>query len=165
MNRHCKDRPGFTLVEMMVVITLSSLLGMISVMLFSALLKSQRQFSQRERQRRELARIDAILRSDTHAASMVAAQNGETCELKNAAGETWTYRRADDNLQRVRSNAGKVVQRESFRLQAGTKVEFQVSSEGKRTWLAVNLEPPAVTAWHGKFLIGGLVAKAAEESP
>ena len=173
MSQRFKTRRGYTLLEVMVTVTLSSLLLVTGVMLYSALLNSQRQFSLRQRQRREVSRIEAILRSDTHAASAVEAKNAESCELKNAAGDTWTYRRDDDSLLRVRAKAGAVVQRESFRLQPGTKLEFRVNREAQRLWLAVSLEPPPsagpkvapASSWQGKFLIGGLVAERGEEAP
>jgi Tfp pilus assembly protein FimT len=164
----------------MVVVALSSILLATGVVMFSALYKSQRQFSLRERQRRELSRLDAILRSDTHAASTATVDDNAACELKNGQGETWSYRRDENDLLRLRSRDGKLVQRESFRLQPGTKVEFVTNREGERIWLNVRLQPPEAAApaiapatpFDGKFLIGGLVPRVfsastqgAKESP
>lgn len=164
---------GFTLVEVMVILALSSALLMTIAVMFSALLKAQRQFSLRERQRREVTRIDALLRSDAHAAIVAIASDPDACELKGRAGETWTYRRDEDNLVRIRSSAGAAVQRESFRLQPGTKLEFRVLTEQDRSWLEVELNPPPRTTvpalapavpYRARLLVGGLVVRSLEKS-
>lgn len=166
MSRRTATRRGFTLVEVMVMVALSSVLVVMGVMLFSALIKAQRQFSLRERQRREFSRIDALLRTDAHAATRAAVEQPESCELQDEAASAWTYRLADDTLTRVRTRQGEVVQRESFQVPPGSKVEFKLAAAGKRTLLQLRLEPPtARDTYQGQFLIGGLSPAQKEEQP
>jgi Tfp pilus assembly protein FimT len=172
MSSRSRNRRGITLLEVGIVLALSSVLLSIVALLFSSLLQAQRQFSLRERQRRELARIDAILRSDGHAATTAVAGDTGTCELKSESGESWTYRSGNDGLIRERAQAGKIVQRESFQLPAGTRSEFRVVNSGSRSLLHLDLRPPEQASsrlqamgYHGQILVGGMVPTAKEEQP
>jgi prepilin-type N-terminal cleavage/methylation domain-containing protein len=173
MNAVISRRRGITLIEMLVVMVVTSLLLAMGVVLYSAVLKSQRQFSLRERERRELSRIEAALRSDTHAASVAEVKEPDQLELKRSSGDAWAYRREADRLLRTRSKDGVAVQREEFHLQPGAVVEFRLQQAGKRTWLAARIETPTASGhapgelvpWESKFLIGGLVVEHVEESP
>ncbi len=174
MNCNRAARRGISLIELGTVLAITSVLLMTVAVLFSSLLQGQRQFLLRDRQRREFARLDAMLRSDAHAANVVVSQGPAECELKNNEGDRWTYRASDDKLTRERFQADKLVQRESYYLRPGTKINFSVKAEGDRSWLLLELEPPSAvtttgavfTSYSGQMLVGGMLPGASvKEQP
>lgn len=162
------NRRGFTLLELLAVMSIFAVLMALTAMLMSALLQTQRQTMLRERQRLEYFRLDSILRTDAHAASEVALKSPTDCELKNGEGDRWTYRAEEDGLVRERFLGEKRVQREAFWVRPGTQIKFRVTGENGRSLLRLDLDPPSQieksaahqAPYHGQVLVGGAIPTA-----
>lgn len=168
---------GFTLLELLAVMSVVAILMALLSMLVSAMLQTQRQMLLRERQRQEYFRLDTILRSDAHAATEVALKSPAECELSNANGERWSYRVDEAGLVRERFQGEKRLQREVFYVRPGTAVKFHVDGERQRKLLQLDLDlvvEPGKSAAHqapyrGRMLVGGSLPSdrrpAAKEQP
>jgi prepilin-type N-terminal cleavage/methylation domain-containing protein len=161
--RQSLRRVGFTLVELVVVLAIVVVLAALLTMLFSALLKAQRQALLRERQRTEYARLDAILRNDVHTATEVILNSPTKCELSNQQGQRLIYELRDESLQRVRHKGDSWAIADTFYLRPGTQVKFRVDKENGRSLLQLNLDLAAdanpasarQTPYCGQMMVGG----------
>ncbi|QDU29857.1 hypothetical protein ETAA8_49730 [Anatilimnocola aggregata] len=164
-------RRGFTILETGIVVTLVGLLITVMVVLFSSVLKAQRQVMLRERQRREFVRLDALLRSDVHAATKAAIKSPNECELTSSDGYSWTYDKQDSWLVRTHAQGGRTLQRESFFLRPGSEVHFQLSPAGSRSLVQLKLEPEPdgrpgehhQPRYFAQVLLGGALPPVREE--
>jgi len=172
-GRQRRYRRGFSIIEVTVAVVTLSVLVSIAAVMFSSLLKSQRQFTLRERQRREFVRLDAMLRSDIHAATSAVIKEPDQCELTTPAGDTWRYEMQDDWLVRVYSRDDKQLQRESFFLRPGSQLTFKLAQAGARQLVEVQIhnEQPAGSmqshhaGYLGQVLLGGGAVAAKEAQP
>ncbi|WP_425614828.1 Tfp pilus assembly protein FimT/FimU [Anatilimnocola sp. NA78] len=167
------NRRGISLFEVALAIFVLSLLVSMATVMFASLLKAQRQFTLRERQRREFVRLDAMLRSDVHAATASVAIEPEKCVLKNDADETWRYEREENWLVRVHSRGDQQLQREAFFVRPGSKISFKLVPAGSRQLieLQIQAESPASgagsrqTGYLAQALLGGGIAPSQEPRP
>jgi Tfp pilus assembly protein FimT len=158
------QRAGLTLLEVAVIVTLSSLLMALAMMLFSALLHAQRQTLLRERARREFVRLDAMLRNDAHMATSAKLAGEDECELLGQQGNRWTYRADDGSLVREHIRDEQVRQREQFYLSPGAEVKFGEKRIGSRILLQLQIKPPQIAdrvtnrlpGYTGQMLVGGM---------
>jgi prepilin-type N-terminal cleavage/methylation domain-containing protein len=165
MMRRCPNRRGFTLLELLAVMSIFAVLMALTAMLMSAMLQTQRQTMLRERQRLEYLRLDSILRTDAHAASDVTLKSPTNCELKNGEGDRWIYHAEEEGLVRERFLGEKRVQREVFWVRPGTKIKFRVANEHDRSLLQLELDPPSQieksgahqAPYRGQVLVGGAI--------
>ena len=175
-------RRGYSLLEIMTVISVLAVLMPLAAMFFSATLQTQRQAQVRARQRAEFARLDGILRADAHAASQVIVKSPLECELKSNQGVRWTYRTTEDGLVRERWQEDRRKQRETFFLRPGMDVRFRsqmvaeaTQTADERTLLLLDIQlPPSEQRlqakqqpYHGEVLVGGAIpaGKSAEVQP
>ena len=176
MSHRSRLRRAFTLVELGVVLATLTVLFAVLTMFLATLLQAQWQTRQRDQQRRELARLDAILRSDVHAATTLEVKSPTDCELKNESGQRWTYRLNEGNLLRERWSGGQRMQQEIFQLAAESKVAFGMQIEGSRHLLQLELNLQAAPTpragrfadYRGQMLVGGGLLAApsrAEDEP
>lgn len=168
-------RRGFSLIELLAVISVGTVLMALLALFLSATLRSQRQAMLRERQRTEFARLDGILRADAHAAARVVVKSPLECELKNDQGTRWTYRAVEkEGLVRERYQDDRLRQREVFFLRPGMEVLFKTRTENERTLLGLELDLPTAAQgvqakqqpYRAEVLIsGGIAAKKTEDQP
>lgn len=166
-----RTRAGFSILELGIAVALSSLLMALVVTLFSAVLKAQRQTLARERERREFARLDELLRSDVHAAREVEMKSPTECELLGEAKRRWVYRFSESKLLRETYQADQLKQRETFSFQRGQELTFRQEPAGTRTIVQVKIaakdQAPHESRWptyRGEAVLGGGLAWAGKDS-
>ena len=165
MTQRSPNRRGFTLLELLAVMSIFAVLMALTAMLLSALLQTQRQTMLRERQRLEYFRLDTILRTDAHSATEVSLKSSTDFELRNGEGDRWTYRSEEEGLVRERFLGEKRVQREVFWVRPGTQIKFRVAREHDRSLVQLDLDPPSQieesaahqAPYRGQVLVGGAI--------
>lgn len=166
-----RRRAGFTILEVGVIFTLSTMLVALAVVLFSSLLQAQQQVKKRDRIRRELMRLDVFLRRDAHAATSAKIAEPDTCTLRDEQGSQWRYRADGPTLVREASKNDKVTQREVFHLIAGAQSSWSQEPVGSRQMLKLKIVFPKATGrtsrqtdYDGEVLIGRIVPNAGKEA-
>jgi len=116
-------RSGKTLVEMLILISLTSLiLGTVTTTLI-ALFKTDRQVRRDLEQQTTLARLSSRFRTDAHAAK--SCQIGETCDLTWPDGRVVRYALAGQHLSREVHRNGAIEHRDAFVLADTAAVRFE----------------------------------------
>jgi prepilin-type N-terminal cleavage/methylation domain-containing protein len=126
------QRRGFTLVEVLVVITVSSVIMGIAVTLLYGLLLTQRTARDHLHRCHELDRLAEQFRRDVHLATTHNGADltaGWQCHLP--ADRTVTYRAEPGGLVRVEHQGQVVRQRESFALPPNSVASIEVTNSRK----------------------------------
>jgi prepilin-type N-terminal cleavage/methylation domain-containing protein len=140
MNR----RRGFTLIEMLVVISIGSTLAGIAVFMLYALLHSHNTGRDHLEYCRNLNRLEGQFRRDVHAAQEMPAVDKEgNFELKPAAPDAVTirYQCLADRIERSETRDDKIVRRESYVLWPDAEPTIQIESEPDATYARINISP------------------------
>lgn len=130
-----KRRRGFSLVELLVVIAVSSTIVALSVGLLHLLMQMQRDARDQLRGRMTLQRLTDQFRDDAHAAMQlrpVQAANessGPAWELQLGPDHRIEYRVEEATLVRTEHAGGDVLGRESYLLPEGATVSLDVDDE------------------------------------
>jgi type II secretory pathway pseudopilin PulG len=163
-----RKRAGFTILEVGVVFTLSIMLVALAVVLFSSLLQAQRQTKQRDRLRRELMRLDVILRGDAHAATAAKIGEPNSCTLEDEQGNRWAYRAEEAALVREFYKDDQLAQREVFHLSAGVQTKWTTEAVGTRSLIKLKVSfpepkgrmPSRLPDYQADILVGGIAPNA-----
>ena len=137
-----KNRRGYTLIEMLTVITVTSVLLGIAAFLLHSLFQWQQTGHERLRQRLAMDRLARQFREDVHAASGLTAAEVSAADQKKLPGwrlqlagsHTIRYWVAGDALARGEREGDKPVAREEYALPPGAKVEIGLPADGKPRW-------------------------------
>jgi len=116
-------RSGKSLVELMVVISVVSVVLAACTTTLAALLHLERQFRRDAEQTTTLARLATRIRSDAHQAS--GLQAGETCVLSLPGGEAIHYALDGRAITRIVRRGEAIVHRDAFRLPGDAAIAFQ----------------------------------------
>ena len=123
-------RRGYSLIEMIAVMTVGTVVVGISVGMLHALLRTEQTGRDRVPQARILARLAEQFRSDVGAAVRQTpnAREGEW-QFALTGDRVVTYRALPGKIQWDERTAGKVVRQESYILPAGCSAAITVQSE------------------------------------
>jgi len=116
-------RPGKTLVEMLILISLTSVILGTAATTLIALFKTDRQVRRDLEQQTTLARLGSRFRTDAHAAK--SCQIGETCDLTWPDGHVVRYALEGRRLSREVRRNGAVEHRDAFLLADTAEVRFE----------------------------------------
>jgi type II secretory pathway pseudopilin PulG len=120
-------RPAKTLIEMLILMSmLSVILGMVATTLI-ALFKTDRQIRRDLAQQATLARLDNRFRSDVHAAK--SCQVGDACALALPDGRVVHYTPDGERLRREVRRGEAVEHRDAFVLPDTCAIRFQQPEE------------------------------------
>ena len=120
-------RPGKTLIEMLVLITiLSVIMGVVATTLV-ALFKTDRQVLRDLDQLAALSRLGNKFRSDAHTAE--SCQVGESCQLTLADGRVVHYSVAPRRIAREVRRGEEVLHHDAFSLPEAAAVRFELPAE------------------------------------
>lgn len=152
---------GWTLVELLVVLTIMTVLVASASVMIQTLLRQQRSFGYGITEQRSLAQLARQIRDDIHAAVRVEtaaaqeqADNSKTTEGKTAAapaircvgpdGQSVRYEVRNGLLLRVVSQPGKkTVTRQPFTLPRGAQVRLVQPTDDERPVAAIEIDYPA----------------------
>jgi len=126
MNR----RPGYSLIEVIVVMVTASTMMAVTVALLYGLLRAERGTRDHIRHSTALGRLADQFRRDVHAAVAPPAAEERGWRLVLAPGETVVYRAEPGRMDRLRKTGENLQQRESFALPPGTTATIETSSAG-----------------------------------
>lgn len=136
------SRRGKSLLEMLVVITVMSIvLGTISLTL-TALFRIQRQLARDGEQLTSHARLGKLWRADAHAA--LSAEVNDDCTFTLADGRSVRYWIDGQKLRRDVSRAGEIDQREAFNLPAESQAAFAEAKLGERGLATLSIRSTGV---------------------
>jgi prepilin-type N-terminal cleavage/methylation domain-containing protein len=134
-----KNRPGFTLIETLTVLVVTSVLLGTAAGLLHTVFQWQQHGHEGLRQRLAMDRLARQFREDAHTASGLTAaevsMDGQKklpgWRLQLAGNRTVQYWVAGDALARSEREGDKTVSREAFALPPGAKVEIGLQGDGK----------------------------------
>jgi prepilin-type N-terminal cleavage/methylation domain-containing protein len=154
-TRRPPNRPGWTLVELLVVISIVSFLLATVAVTVQTLLRRQRDFDHQRAEQQQLVRLARQIRRDIHAAAEVAAvavpaaedgAEGDSIECRGPDGRSVSYQMNNGVLLRVvRPSAGDAVTRQPFRLPRGAEMRLASSGEGRPPIAAVQFDYAAAS--------------------
>jgi prepilin-type N-terminal cleavage/methylation domain-containing protein len=142
MNR----RRGFTLLEMVVAISVSTVLMGIAVTTLIALLRNQNTGREHLQYCRSIERLAEQFRRDVHGAEKISAGEKEgimEIPAASAEGATIRYQCFAGQIERTESKGGKIVSRESYILAPATEAALQVKSPPEGSVASIVISPRA----------------------
>jgi prepilin-type N-terminal cleavage/methylation domain-containing protein len=141
------NRRAFTLIEILVVITVGSVLMGVAVVMLAALLKSEGSSRRHLEYCTILNRLDDQFRDDVHAAAKATpGERGEALELvmPEPGAKLVRYRFEPGEIVREESEGEKILGRESFTLPEEVSAKFEQKQEGESSMLILRVEPKAI---------------------
>ncbi len=138
-----KRRRGKSLIEMLMLISVLSVIFSIVATTLVALFRTDRQIRRDLEQQTSLARLQGKFRADAHAA--LSCQTGEACELTLADGRVIHYLAAPRKIVREVRRAGAVEHRDAFLLPAEVAVRWELPADdgGRLVRVAIDAPPDA----------------------
>lgn len=126
-------RRGYTLIEMIVALTIGTVIVGISVGMLHMLMRAERAGCDRAPQARILVRLAQQFREDVHAAvQQTAGDQQAEWRFAQAEDRVVTYRALPEEVRRDEHVAGKLVRQESYILPSGCSAAINVQSETPR---------------------------------
>jgi prepilin-type N-terminal cleavage/methylation domain-containing protein len=148
-----RPRPGFSLIEVLVVITISSALVAAAVGLIHTMIRLQRGDEERIRAESAMEGLAEWFRDDVHAATAlrpIAAPPGQASrpawELLLTPSRKVEYRAEDGRLLRLEQEGNKLVHREAFRLPRPAVVSIEAVDPGSPKLVRLRIAVPAAVA-------------------
>ena len=138
-------RQGFTLIEVGIAATISSLLAALGIALIYSLISVNSATKVQADQQRIVARLAETLRADTHCADSAKIED-ETAKvkrlvLKQSTERSVEYTLADGEIFRRVHSGEKQVAVDSFLLPAGMTFCVSLESAGQKTLVVLELNP------------------------
>jgi type II secretory pathway pseudopilin PulG len=170
-------RAGASLTEVMVVVTIASMLLSLTATLLGSAMRVDSQLREQREVQMALARLGTRLRADVHAAGsaeLVAAENegvpGNGCQLTTGDGDAIHYQRQADGIVREIRSGDAVKHRDLFRLHRQTVAQFALDEFAGRSRLTLEFraasdspEPATGQSLGAIEVMIGLHAPAVEE--
>ena len=125
-------RRGYSLIEMVAVMTVGSLIFGVSVAALLMLLGTEHTGRQQMQQRASLARLAKQFREDVHAAvrEMPRPEAGAACwSFEMPGGKAVEYNYGAGGIERIETSGEKVERRETYTLPAGAMVNIARAKE------------------------------------
>lgn len=140
-------RRAYTLIEMIVAITVAATLTGIAMCLLLVMFRSEQKGRTQLAQAESLARLADQFREDIHAAVAGPAEHNDRRQWQfNLDGNRIVqYTFADDVLARQQRSDSKLVQRESFRLPKDSSVAISVDRATSPPLVSLTIEPADVS--------------------
>jgi len=146
-----KKRNGYSLAEMLVVITVASVLLSIAAQLVTRAMRIDTTWREQGDIARSMSRLAHDLRQDVHQArSVIVSQDPEKLELSRADGAKMSYTVAPEEIIRSSQRDNEQLEREYYRITSDQQVAIRSLSDPPRVELivtrAVKLvgEPPRI---------------------
>ncbi len=146
---------GFTLIEMLVVITLAGVVLTTAAALLGTMFRGDHASRAAILRHRTLARLDEQFRADVHAAKAFLPVKQDQPDRDQSLAGRWRftlpdgrtveYHMQDDLLVRVQRNGQRAEQRESYRLGPGLAVSaaeepLEIAGQSKQTLIVLQID-------------------------
>ena len=152
-------RQGWTLLEMMVVITLMSLLLSASAVLMTAALRSQGSLWSEIQQQSARSRLAIQFRADAHSASSIQVVSPKVCDFVLSEIDQVHYEIKAGSLRRELRLKEEILERASFSLE-GLNASFTLDESGQRPLVRLNLEAAPEELKHSRVSRSSIVEAA-----
>jgi len=141
-----KRRRGYSLMELLVVMTMSSVMLSVTVVLFTLLFRIERSGRDHVRHSAVLGRLADQFRRDVHATPVGGVSVGETVQFSPAPDRTITYgtpHGAVIRIERVGSDLvnSEVARRESFVLPSSCSASIESPPDAKGPTVTLSIAP------------------------
>lgn len=139
--QHAKSRYGSTLVELLIVITLTMMImGVVSAFL-RIMFQSSASARKDANTQTSIARLSDAFRADVHRAEQAIIQEG-SLQLKTASGSTIHYHGNNGGVKRDETKTnGQLLQRDGFWLPAAWDVRWDVRTAPQRQLVSLTIKP------------------------
>jgi hypothetical protein len=147
INRGPHRRFGTTLMEVVIMISIASVLLGLCVTMMASLLRAQRRVNESTRETMVLSRIRRQLQKDVHAATSVTTDPDGQLILQFPGEPPVVLSASEHVLNRKQTLSADRVSREAFRLRIGSTTSLELLDDGKRLRFVVlrpTTTPPAV---------------------
>lgn len=140
-------RRGFSLVELLVVLSMMAIVLVLCVGLIHTLLRLDRAARAQVAEDADLSRLAREFRRDVRAATALepipfAAGPSTWLPLALPGGRTVEYRSRGNTLIRSERTAEAILRTETFRLPSRVAVRWEIEGTGDRTVVGLVLDPP-----------------------
>jgi prepilin-type N-terminal cleavage/methylation domain-containing protein len=144
-NAYVANRPGVTLIEVVMTISIGAVVLGVTVTLFASILRGDRTARQHLTQTQTIGRLTRQFRQDARAADsveLIASPNATATGLRfaSADGLQVDYEWVEDSVRRTRSATGKPAAHELFGLRS-TRAAFRVDTSDDRSFAILPLQP------------------------
>ena len=159
-GQHAKSRNGWTLVELLIVISLSMMMmGIVSTflrMIFESSAGARRDVNLQT----SVARLSDAFRADVHSAVQATMQDG-ALQLTTSSGAIIHYQQTDRGVKREVTHVDGQSRRDGFWLPAAWQVGWDVPTSSGPPLIGIAIEPSDTRAAVEKSAFGPLVIRAA----
>lgn len=153
MSRFDK-RNGFTLIELLAVISIGSFLMLLTIAWIGETLGFASRTTSNQRQHQQLTRLGWNFRSDVHLSQSMTMENDKRLVLQRADGHRISYSISGTTIE-MENFGGSQVSRESYRLAAGSRIDWDTSGMPDSIGLIVSRTPPGMTPSNAESKVAG----------
>jgi prepilin-type N-terminal cleavage/methylation domain-containing protein len=139
-------RRAVTLVEIMVVLSVASVVMGVAITMLHLLLRSERDHARAIRTTITLSRLTETFRADSHASEtptrVVSDAGAEGLILAGASGREVAYSAKEHVIQRVESASGVEEHRDLFHFPPGSKIRFELEESPPIARVVIDVASP-----------------------
>lgn len=151
-----ESRGGYTLIEVLVVISINSILMAVALTLLGLLLKSERHGKRHYEQTRAVLRLANDLRDAAANADQAESDVGEAVLRLRLPGEhAVEFTRDEDRIRRVERQGAAVVRREAYHIDGLSGARFLVAAD-KLISVELNVSGESADPWRIDARLAGL---------
>lgn len=139
-SQRVKSRSGWTLVELLVVISLSMMMMGVVTAFLRIIFQSSASARRDANLQTSVARLSDTFRADVHGAEQATVQDG-ALQLTTRGGAIIQYRKTDHGVIRDETSVDGQSRRDGFWLPAAWEVRWDAPTPSKRLLIGIIIEP------------------------
>ena len=125
--KHAKQQRGYTLIELLLVMSIAVVLMMVNVGWIHQTMKFSSRMDQRQRHHQNLKRLAWELRDDVHQSESLAMDGDNRLVLTQNDGVELTYTISATSVDAERRSNETIIRRETYDLAPNSKVEWETA--------------------------------------
>lgn len=136
-----RRRSGFSLIEMLVVMAVSSVVIGMMITMLRLMLDTERSIGNSSQYALTVSRVSQTFRNDVHNAHTSARNDQEPAdalELQFIDNSTVSYTANDHVLTRIKTDSNQTAHRDDFRFPKGSKIQYTIDEDAHRITLTVS---------------------------
>ncbi len=163
-SQRAKSRKGWTLVELLVVISLSVMMMGVVTAFLRIIFQSSAGARRDANLQTSVARLSDAFRADVHSAEQATIQDG-SLQLKTRSGAIIQYRKTDRGVRRDETHVDGQSRRDGFWLPAAWEVRWDVPTSSKRSLIGITIDSSDARPGLEAGAFGPLAIRAALAGP